>query len=311
MSNLVLSDVQVSAVKERGLRYKNSQRAYIAEDVVPVVSVPQARGTYPIIARSDWYRDEVQNLALGSRWPELSFSLDLTSEYECHRYLTSFRVPLEIRGNADKSLGLMKRAAELVTDKLALARERRVAELMFTASNWDNSDTPGDLWDTGSGDPLGDIRTAIQTVESGGGIRPNTIIVGAAVGDCLHYHGDVTPLWAGNDLPLEKALARYFDVDRFAIGRAKYTTDAEGTAEADVTYSNVWGKHCWVGYQARGTFDNPETMEPSGAMIFRNELSQRLYYIDATDTVKVAGLEVSDERATDSALGYLLESVIS
>ena len=33
------------------------------------------------------------------------------------------------------------------------------------------------------------------------------------------------------------------EVDRYLVGRSIYTTTVEGTAEASVSYTRIWGKH--------------------------------------------------------------------
>src|SRR5262249_46525633 len=65
----------------------------------------------------------------------------------------------------------------------------------------------------------------------------------------LRWHPDIVDLVkygagpANPAKPLTATIADVFDLQTLLVGRAIYTTSAEGTAEASVTYTRGWGKH--------------------------------------------------------------------
>lgn len=108
---------------------------------------------------------------------------------------------------------------------------------------------------TGTSNPVAVIETAKEAVRAAIGLRPNTVVMGAAVMAKLRQHPVVVDRlkYTGRDIATTEILAGLFGVDQVLVGDAVYSNDA-GTA-----FTDVWGKDVIVAYT------NPAALSDMGA----------------------------------------------
>jgi hypothetical protein len=128
-------------------------------------------------------------------------------------------------------------------------------------------------------------------------------VIGKQVWNQLRWHPDLidTIKWTQRGVLTEDLVASLLGVDRLLIGRALVTTTPEGTAEASVTYSRIWGKAALFLYvPQRANLRQPAPATPSPGRACRTRLSYVVRYRD-------------DERETDifEANGYWQHKVTS
>jgi hypothetical protein len=99
----------------------------------------------------------------------------------------------------------------LVTERLKLNREQRVATLLTTGGNWasGHTATPGTKWDAASGsDPIGDITVAKLKIKYDLGLPPNTAIIPWEVMVYLANNSSVRALTTGGSTPEQPGVSQ-------------------------------------------------------------------------------------------------------
>lgn len=229
------------------IAYKNAQ--YIADEAFPLLPVQKQSNIIPSYDQSYWFRDEAKMAAPGAEIPLAEYAVSTSDTYFCHRHRLGRIVFDEVRDNADAPFNLDREAVEFLTDKMMLRREVQFVNTHFTTSNWTTDKTGGTdftVWSNYAGSsPVVDVTTYKDTVEALIGREPNKLIVGKQVYIQLKNHPDIIDLikYTQRGQITPDLLASLLEFERFLIGRAIYTTTKEGTAEASVSYSRVWGKH--------------------------------------------------------------------
>ena len=136
-------------------------------------------------------------------------------------------------------------AAENTGALVKLAREKRVAELLFNTTSYaaGQSETPtgNAKWSNANANPLKQISEALDAPL----VRPNTLVLGQAVWTQLRQHPRIVEAivasGAGNQasgLVMKEAVANLLEIDRVIVGRAWYQSAVRG--QADV-FARLWG----------------------------------------------------------------------
>lgn len=151
--------------------------------------------------------------------------------------------------SADAPIDPQMHAVKVCTNRLDIAKERRVSTLVFTSGNY-GSNTAAlsgtDRWDTATSDPVQKIDDAIEACN----MRPNVMVIGAQAWMKLKNHAKLKELIlsrasiAGESSPMRVTadlVAAAFELDAVYVGRAKYMTNREGATAAS---GYIWGKSC-------------------------------------------------------------------
>ena len=292
------------ALTNVAIRYSNG--AYIADQIFPVVKVQKQTDKYFVFDRADWYRDDANIRAPGTRAPRVDYSIS-TESYTCLEYAAAKQVPDEVVENADTPLQPMIEATNYVSEKMLIRREIDVFSDVF-GSSWSSSATPSPTWDDDASDPLTDIETAMYTVEAAIGRPVNTGVIGRGLWRYAKNHPDLVDRLKGGATPGDPAkvlLASFgalIDIPRMFVARA-----IKNTAEEDATasYSMIGGNHMFVGYVT----SNASISEPSAGYVFawRNPIVSR--FREDQEHASVVEIRSSwDSKVTSSAAGYLIKS---
>jgi len=308
MAKLTPSDVHIdTALSNILIAYKNDD--YIADKIFPVVPVKKRSDKYFIFDKGDWFRDEAGLRAPGTIGPQGGFSLT-SSTYECKEYSFTTYVEDEVRENADNPLQPDQDATAFAMDKILLRRERIVASMVFSSSNWTSSTTLSGTtqWsDFANSDPIGNIETAKETIRGLIGRYPNTMVMGAAVWSKLKQHPDLLARFQNVErgiLTLDM-LKDLFEIDNIFVGKAIYNTAAEGATDS---FSDVWGKACWIGYVT----PRPGLREPSAGYIFQvNDIKVERWREapEKRDAFRV--LAYFDAKVTSADSGYYIAAAVA
>lgn len=314
MPRLTPADVHVNKLLTNvGIRYKNTQ--YIADQCAPTVPVQKKTDYYASWGKSAWYRDEAGQISEGGRAPIVGLNVTLTNTYRCLTYGAAAAMPRDLMSNADAELQLEARYAELLTDKLSLAKERRVATLFQTTGNWTSGTAlaGGTCWDAfATSTPVTDIDTGIQTVvDNTSGLPANTFITNRTTWKTLRRHPDILALVYGEGygpkLVTPELFAKAFEFEKVLIGSSYYTADEEDTDDSGITYTGIWTDTTWIGY----TTPAPSIITPSAAYLFREYYKVRTWYDDASDTDFMEVRESIDEVATAATCGYTITNCMA
>lgn len=290
----------------------------IADMLFPVVEVQKQSGNYTEFSQADLLRvvDDKRSPKTEAKRFEVGVS---SGTYYANNYALQMGVAIEDRNNADPIYAsrLFEGRARMITDKLLLNWENRLALQCTSTSNVGSSAAVASVW-TGSGaDPLADINTAIDNVTFATGYRPNRIVFGLKGWNAFRRHSTVRDIINGTNngggYPNVQAVADLLEMEKVFVA-----SGFKNTAEENITKSltTLWGTNVLLAYVNPNP--SPTMDEPSFGYTFRvtapgipNMQVERHPYDSRR---KVDDVEVGvyqDEKIASSALGFLLTGVVS
>lgn len=196
-----------------------------------------------------------------------------------------------------------------VTDGLLQEKEHELADVMTDSASWPaaNVTTPGDLWDTASGDPAGDIIAKRNLVRKGALRKPNHLFISDDAWDAVvlnpNVRAQINP--TNSAVVTEEMFASLIGVDKVFVMSAVTLTSNEGQTDVE---DFIWTGHAFLLYV------NPA---PRGAITtfgFTREVKpMRGAPEPKTDTLfdEVTGLWHYDQLFVNFGAGVFFEQVIS
>ena len=295
-----------------------SNAGYIADQIFPVVPVDKQSDKYLTYDKSHWFRNEAKIRATGTKSERGGWNYS-SDTYFCDRFSYGHEIYDEERDNADNAFQLDSDAAEFATDKILMQREVAFASGFFTTSVWGTDKTGGTdfaRWsDYAGSNPLVDVSDWMDTIEASIGREPNRLVMGKQVWSKLKWHPDLIDTIKYTQraqMGIELA-ATLFEVERILVGRAIYTTSPEGTAEASVTYSRIWGKHALLIYVP----NTPSLRQPAAGYTFTwQRVPSSLRYIkrmrdEEREADIIEANAYYDHKVTGAAAGLFGSTVIA
>ena len=293
-----------NALTNISIAYRNLN--YISDRIFPSVKVQYQSNKYFVFNKSDWYRDEAAIRAPGTRASRVDYRTS-TANYLCVEYAVAKGVADEVVMNADTPLRPLQEATEYVTDKLLLRKEKDVADLAFGAT-WSSSATPSTLWSNDTSDPIGDVNTAVDSVVSSIGRKPNVGVIGRGLWRHAIKHPDLLDRIKGAAGPGSPAIltqgtiAALFELEEILVGDSVIDSGAEG---ATASRGYVWGNHLLVAYVSK----TPALMTPSAGYVFQWKARQvNRFREDQEHQDVVETLENWDAVLTATDAGYLIKN---
>jgi len=304
-----LSDVHIDrAIRNVAIRYSNA--AFIADQVAPVVTVPNESDKYFLFTKGDWFRDQADNdRQPGTRAPRGGFTLS-TSSFTLREAAHATPIPDRIRDNSDDPLRPWEDAARYSSQMVMLRRERRAATALFVASTWNSGTdfTVVNQWsDLVNSDPASDLATGLDAIATATAQIANTLLIGRNVYTQLRQHPDGLDRYKHTQTGIMTAamVAEWLGVERLIIGNAVYNSAAEG---ATAVMANIWGKNALLMYLPA----NPSITEPSAAYIFqKGGLQTKRYREEAEEQDVVEAKLLHDTVRTAVDCGYYYPAIVA
>ena len=317
MAKYTSKDVHVDQLLTNvSIGYSNA--GYIADQIFPVVPVDKQSDKYLTYDKSHWFRNEAKIRATGTKSERGGWNYS-SDTYFCDRFSYGHEIYDEERDNADNAFQLDSDAAEFATDKILMQREVAFAGGFFTTSVWGTDKTGGTdftPWsDYAGSNPLVDVSDWMDTIEASIGREANRLVMGKQVWTKLKWHPDLIDTIKYTQraqMGLDLA-ATLFEVERILVGRAIYTTSPEGTAEASVSYSRIWGKHALLIYVP----NTPSLRQPAAGYTFTwQRVPQSLRYIkrmrdEEREADIIEANAYYDHKVTGAAAGLFGSTVIA
>ena len=303
----------------------------MAGQVFPNLPVQKASDLYYVFDRGFFNRDEAKKRAPGTEAAKVGFELE-TASYVADVWAVKHGIPDQIAANADAVLNLERAAAELVTHKMLIRREKDWAANYFTTGIWGtnyvgvaSSPGTGDViqWsDQTSGDPIGNIRAAKTDIMEATGFMPNTMVMSQRVLDALVDHPDIVDRikysgGVGNTNPAvtsEQALSQLFGIPRILVMRSVENTAAESDANV---HAFIGGKNALLTYSA----PTPGIMTPSAGYTFSWQgylgqsnafgMATKRRYRDELETTEIEGSMAFDHKLVAAELGCFFSGVVA
>jgi hypothetical protein len=145
--------------------------------------------------------------------------------------------------NAPEKSNPLAFAVQSLTDLVMLDRENRTAKLYFSASSYASDKVQilsgtSKFSDLTNSQPIGVIEDALETPI----IRPNTLIIGAAVWSVLKRHPKIIKSINKNlgdsGIATKEAVAELFELDRVLVGASYINSANKGQ---NISLSRIWG----------------------------------------------------------------------
>lgn len=296
------------------IAYIQSESAFIASRVFPVVPVQNSSDAYFTFDKGDWFRDEAKPRAPGTEAEGGGYDIG-NDNYSCKTYAWKKDVSDPVVANADAPITPFRTGTRYVTHKLLLQREVEWVRKYFTTSVWDTDFTPGTLWSASGGTPILDVKTKITAVQEATGFRPNKLVLARKVLDALETAGDIVDRikYTSRESITPEILARMFGVDEVVVADAVKNTAKKGATAA---LSLMHGKNALLVY----TTNSPTIDEPTGGYIFNwaglvgsqnSGMRMKRYRIESRESDRIEGQISYDMKLTGSDLGVFFEDVVA
>lgn len=299
-------------LEELAVRY--TQEGLIADAAVPTTATTAKRVTYPTFRRRDAYRLTDAEMAPDGFANQRKFVKTL-SEVTVAPYGLMDRFPISDQIDDSAVVNEEMETVEDLSSDLLLGREKRHADLLFTAGNYGaaNKTTLGTAWSTpATSTPITDIQTGIRACL----VKPNKMIMGKRAFDALAAHPNIIQTLRGtagttSGLATSDEIARYFGLEQILVGEARYDSVNPGqTEQLDYIWDPTKALICRIPNEPRRndvmlcrTYRFRPTGE-SGVMVTVEQENMR--GARGTIAVKVSYEETTVLVATD--VGYLISN---
>jgi hypothetical protein len=221
------------------IAYRNP--ALIADEVCPRVMVNGSKFKYLKHKLADGFTVPDTKVGRKSRPNQVEFSA--TEETSAVQdYGLEDAVPQEDIDNAPSNYDPLGRAAEGIADLIALDREIRVSNLLFSAANYTYKSTlSGDSqFSSANSTPIKTILAALEDMI----VRANVLVFGQSAWTQFRQNPEIVSAVLGNSgtkgVVTKEQVAALFEVDRIVVGKSYVNSAKKGQT---VSMSRVWGKH--------------------------------------------------------------------
>ncbi len=246
MAEPTLSDLHVDqALTDFSVALFQQEGAYIARRASSEVMVAQRSNKYFVYGKNDLLRSDAEKRSKNTPSAVRNYTLS-TSDYYCERYSIAVDVSEEDTANADAALDPEEDAARITVGDLRIRMDVDWGTAFFSTGVWATESTA--TWSGTTGDPIGDIATAVQTILQETGRRPNTLILGAESWYSGLWQNAAVVARLPNDAPkiiTADFIGAMFDFDNVLLAQGVQSTGDEGTTG---TPTFIHADHALVAY---------------------------------------------------------------
>jgi hypothetical protein len=264
MPQPTLQDVHVAAaLTSVAVAYFQSEDAYVADKVFPMVPVQHQTDVYFVWSKADFFRDEATQRADAVESAGTGVNLT-TQSYKAHVWALHQDIGSQMRSNADPAVDVDVTVTRQLTQKLMIRRDRQFMTTYMTTGVWsqDNTGTASSaggsagtstpvFWDDdANGDPFTDIAYGQTFILQNTGFLPNKLLMTWSVYQALRKHPLVVDrikytnaAFSGTITP--KLLAECFDIEEVIVSKAVYNSAQENLT---AVMSFVGGKNALLVY---------------------------------------------------------------
>lgn len=292
---------------------------FIADQIFPVVDVPNETGTYVIFDQANSFRQKDTGMSRGTEANIIDYAVS-SAGFFCKKYGLKDGVAIEDQVNADDVYRLNREEGmtRRIMSNLMLDWDIRVANQVTNTSNVGTSSAVTSAWtDYTNSDPLGNIWSLMDNIHDATAYRPNVVVFGElAFRNFVRNFNVINKVnqtgIGGGALPAtQDQVARLLQVDKVLVGRGYKNTAKQGQSQS---LSQIWGDKVLTFYAPMAASID----EPSFAYTFRwnrpglgNMSVKRLPYDEHREVSYLQATYYQDEKITGQSLGGLLTAVTS
>ena len=238
--------------------YRQASTRFVAGRVFPSVPVTNDSGTFAKLTKKYWFTDGLLNRAPGDPFARLEHGVE-SDTYKTLQWAADYAIPDEVRANSQIPMELERVGVELLAQKSMLRKEIAFSTDFMKTGVWGTDNTAATDWDDFStGDPIGDILLAIETISNNTGYMANTLVVGHIVHRALVNHPDVLDrikyVQVADPQSAQSALLRALGITNYLVASGSYNTANEASAFSASPIIDDDALVCYVNPSA-GIFD--------------------------------------------------------
>jgi hypothetical protein len=225
----------------------------IVNDLVPIVTVTKQSNVYYKSNYLDNLRYEpgLTARAPGTKSREVDFTVS-SDTYFAKNYALGARITDEDEANADDILRLRARKAQLVTDRLQIDYEARVAGLADAATSVATVFHVTTPWSNlAGGRPYTDITSVIQFFQDATTLKPNVAIIPNGVMTSIRNSDQVRDMLFGTNggVATDQQVANLLGLSRILVPAIYVNTfGIKETFIGSATKSPIWSGKIWLAY---------------------------------------------------------------
>ncbi len=237
----------------REMFIRRNVEGLIHDLVSPKLEVDKKSGKYYIYDDSNTrIEDDELSARFGANETDHDYT---TADYDINGYGLKEFIDGDVYEDADDVLGDGREDALMnIKDKLMLGKEKRLADMLFSASNFSGKTaalTGTNRWNNAASDPLANFKTAGTAVKTNSGMSVNTLILGFEAMQGLQYNERILSLF-GNEFKtvtidvLKRAFAMSgLFLQNIIVGGATRNSAAKGLT---ASHAFLWGKSALFAY---------------------------------------------------------------
>lgn len=216
--------------------YRQSAANFVAGRAFPSVPVNSDSGTFAKLTKKYFFTDGLRDRAPGDPFARLEFGTD-KGTYITRQFAADYALADEVRANSQIPMDLERVAIEFLAQKSLLRKELQFAADFMKTGVWGTDLATARKWNnSSSGDPIGDILLASDTISGATGYVPNTLIIGHDAYRALMIHPDVVDrlkyVMATTDALVASSLTAVLGVNQILVCRANYDATNEASTFA-------------------------------------------------------------------------------
>ncbi len=255
----VRGQIVTGPLKDVSIAYKNPQ--FVGDEVFPIIDTSDPKMNVYEYLKGDWFRDEAQIRARGTRAQRGTFKLKAIP-YSTKEYAFASEVTAEDRRDAASLMAPPLQpdqdAIELCANKIDLSKERRIAAII-KATAWCGVSAGGEdaagLWAAtdSTNTFIEDVETRKQTILSATGVMPNRLVIDSGTFAKLKLSStilDRTKYGGSEGDPAKvtaQMLAALLELERVLVGASIYSSAKEKKDGTDFTAAPIWQQNSGKG----------------------------------------------------------------
>lgn len=223
---------------------------FIADQLLPITPVSKQSDVYYKFNHGEGRRYEADLTARAPGTEAKKVHMTVSSDtFYCKNYALATDWPVEDAVNADEVLAWAESNALMLTDRLMMDYERRVADVAVNTTNVYTVTTINTAWSNTTGSrPLDDMLNLKENYRQWSGEVPNLAVIPEQVMTYLRRNDQLRDILYGDGggMVSEGQIAQMLGVDRVLVPMSQVNTFGETeTINGSWSLADVWGNHFW------------------------------------------------------------------
>jgi len=280
-----------------------SNAAMIADAIFPMVSVSKEAGKIPEFTKEAF---KIYSTERAIRANSNRINPDDRNEIDFVCVEHDLEYPVDYREQEDDVFDTQKHATFVVSEAIALRREKLCADIAQATGNYGSNTATlgaGDKFTNTSSNPFTAFKNASEAIRAGIAKRPNVVIIGATAFAALKEHPALMERlkYTQTGLITPDILATMLDVEKVFVGDSIYVTDAG-------VNTDIWSDNVIVAYVPSLKTSIPRSIyEPSFGYTLRKK-NQPIVdtYSENGKVLLVRSTDIFVPKLVGSDAGYLI-----